>query len=99
MMLHTKYQGSRPCGYRQEDFHCFPYLSLCKTCDPRGGSFWPQEQNLNKHGRAPLDDASYQISTLETLWFQTRRFFHVSPNINLCKTCDPEAGPFLAPGA
>ena len=37
MMLHTKYQGSRPCGFRQGDFfHVSPYKSLCKTCDPRG---------------------------------------------------------------
>ena len=28
MMLHTKYQ-----------FHVFPILSLCKTCDPGAGHF------------------------------------------------------------
>ena len=34
-MLHTKYQGSMPCGFRQEDvFHGSPYISLYKTCDP-----------------------------------------------------------------
>ena len=28
MMLHTKYQGSRRCGFRQEDFFMFsPYKS------------------------------------------------------------------------
>ena len=37
MMLHTKYQGSRPCGFRQEDFSMFPYISLCKTCDSEEG--------------------------------------------------------------
>ena len=32
MILHTKYQGSMPCGTRQEDFfHVAPYISLCKT--------------------------------------------------------------------
>ena len=36
MMLHTKYQGSRPCGFRQEEFFMFPYVSHCKTCDPQG---------------------------------------------------------------
>ena len=36
MMLHTKYQGSTPYGFRQDFFLCFPYISLCKTCDPRG---------------------------------------------------------------
>ena len=39
MMLHIKYQGSRPYGFKKkkEDFSCFPYVSLCKTCDPQGG--------------------------------------------------------------
>ena len=33
----TKYQGSRHCGFRQEDFfHIFPIISTCKTYDPRG---------------------------------------------------------------
>ena len=40
VMLHTKYQGSRTYGFRQEDlFNVFPYISLCKRCDPRGGPF------------------------------------------------------------
>ena len=39
MMLHTKYQGSRPCGFRLEDFSCFPYISLCKILTPGAGSF------------------------------------------------------------
>ena len=38
MKLHTNYKGSRPNGFRQEDFFsCFPILSQCKTCDPMGG--------------------------------------------------------------
>ena len=28
-MLHTKYQGCRPCGFRQEDFQSFHIISLC----------------------------------------------------------------------
>ena len=40
MMLHTKYQGSRPFGFRPEDFSHFPYISLCKTCDLRGGAIF-----------------------------------------------------------
>ena len=65
MILHTKYQGSRPCGFRQEDFfHVAPYVNLCKTCAPEAGHFWPQGYNLNKLGRGPLGDATYQISKL-----------------------------------
>ena len=32
MMLHTKYQGSWSCGFREEDFFMFPYISL-RRCD------------------------------------------------------------------
>ena len=40
-MLQTKYQGSRPNGFRQEVFfHVFPYISLCKTCDPLPTPGW-----------------------------------------------------------
>ena len=64
MMLHTKYQGSRPYGIRREDFFMFPYISLCKTCDHRGGPFFAPGDNLNKLGRGPLGDATYQILKL-----------------------------------
>ena len=37
MMLHTKYQGSRPCGFRQEDFFMFlPILVYVKHVTPGG---------------------------------------------------------------
>ena len=59
-------------------FNGSPYISLCKTCDPPGGGyFWPLGHNLSKLDRGPLGDATYQISRLYALWFQTRRFFHV----------------------
>ena len=38
VMLNTKNQGSWPCGFRQEVFSHFLYISLCKTCDPLGGA-------------------------------------------------------------
>ena len=60
MMLHIKNQGSRPCGFRQEDFFKFSYISLCKACDFLGGAFF----GPNKLCRGPLDDAIYQISRL-----------------------------------
>ena len=61
-MLRTKYQSSKPYGFRQEDFfHVFPYtlIRLCKTCDPRVGHFWHQGYNLNKLGKGPQGDATY----------------------------------------
>ena len=92
-MLHTKYQGSRPCGFRQEDFFMFlPILVYVKHVTPGVGSFLPQGHYSNKLVRGLQGDATYQISKLQDLWFQTRRFFHVSPYISLCKTCDPRGG-------
>ena len=40
-------------------FSWFPYISLCKTCDPAWGHFSPQGDNLNKLGRGLLGDATY----------------------------------------
>ena len=41
MMQHTKYQGTGPYGFRQEDFfHVFPYKSLCKICNPWAGAIF-----------------------------------------------------------
>ena len=51
MMLHTKYQDSVPSGFKQEDFSCFPNISLCKTCDPQPGPFLSQGHNLNNSDR------------------------------------------------
>ena len=40
MMLHTKYQGSRPCGFRQEDFFMFPPLKAnVKPVTPKARPF------------------------------------------------------------
>ena len=58
-MIHTKYQCSMPCGFRQEYFSHYPYISLCKTCDPGGGTiFGPNGHNLDRLGKGPLDDAT-----------------------------------------
>ena len=49
MMPHTKYQGSRPCVFRQEDFFMFlPILVYVKHVTPGAGSVLPQGHNLSK---------------------------------------------------
>ena len=50
MTLHTKYQGSRPCGFRQDNLFTFSLykvskgakirVSLCKTFDPWCGAMF-----------------------------------------------------------
>ena len=81
MMLHTIYQGSTQCGFRQEDF------SGVKKVASEWGHFGPQANNLNKLSRGQQNDSTYQISWLKVLWCQTIRFFHVFL-FSLCKPCD-----------
>ena len=58
-MIHTKYQGSRPCGFRLEDFLMFSLKkAYVKQVTPGVGPFWPQEHNLNILCRGSLDDAT-----------------------------------------
>ena len=47
-MLHTTYQSFRTCGFRREDISCFPYISPCKTNDPRAGSLQAQVEFVAK---------------------------------------------------
>ena len=43
MMIHTKYQGSMPSGFRQEDFfHIFPILANVEHVIPGAGPFLTQ---------------------------------------------------------
>ena len=79
MVLHAKYQGSWPCGFREEVFLSFPYNPYVKSLTPEQSHFWLQGYNLNKLGRGLLYDARYQIARLWTFLFQTRRVlkFHL----------------------
>ena len=63
MMLHTKYQGSRPSGSRQEDFfHVFPmYTFAIHVTHLHGAIFGHRGIIFYKLGRGPLGVATYQI--------------------------------------
>ena len=54
MIMHTKYQGSRPCGFKQEDFFMFSLHKPMLKCDLWVGHFWPQELYLNTLDKGPL---------------------------------------------
>ena len=84
----------------KKNFSSFPYMSQCKTCDPPGGLiFWPQGHNLNKlNGRGPLDDASYQGSSLG-LVVSDKKIFSCFPYKSLCKIYDPRGRHILVPEA
>ena len=61
-----KYQYSRPYDFRQEDFFMFFTIKAnVKNVTPPGrGHFLPQGHKMNKLGRGPPSDATYQISIL-----------------------------------
>ena len=61
VMLHTKYERSRLCGFREEDFIRFSYE---KCISPWVCPFWSRGHTLNKLRRGPLGDNTYQISKL-----------------------------------
>ena len=63
MMLHTNIKALGPVVSDKKSLPCVHYINLCKTCDPQErGNYWPRGDNLNKLGRGPLGDATYQIS-------------------------------------
>ena len=43
---------------------CFPYISLCKSCDPLGEAILPQRHTLNILGNRLVDDVTCQLSRL-----------------------------------
>ena len=71
----TKYQMSMPSSFREE-FWSFPFLF--PICDPKRDQSWPQGHYMNRLGRDPPGDATYQISKLYALQFQRNFFFEVS---------------------
>ena len=60
MMLYTKYQVSRPCGFRQEYVFMFSlYKPMYNMLPPGQAYFGPQGHKLNRLCRGLLDDATY----------------------------------------
>ena len=57
VMLHTKYNGVGPCGFRQY-FFILAVKSYIKHVIPRAGLFFTKGQNLKKLGKVALGDAT-----------------------------------------
>ena len=62
MMLHTRYQGSRPSGLDKKIFRVFPIKAYVKHLTLGRAIFDPRGHNLNKLRRSLLGDVTYQIS-------------------------------------
>ena len=64
-MLLTKNQGSRHCGFRQEDFFMFfQYKPMLTNVTPRVDHFWHKGYNLNKNGKGLQDNVTHQMPRL-----------------------------------
>ena len=60
-MLHTKYQGSKPCGFRKDFFfQVLPVKACVNHVNTEEGTFLAQGVYLNKVERGLLGDTSYQ---------------------------------------
>ena len=69
-MLHTKLQASKPSDYEEEDFLIFFYVFLWfEPTTLTRGHLGPWDLHLNKLGRSPLGNATYQISNIWAKWF------------------------------
>ena len=56
-------------------YSCFPYISLCKTCDPEFIHIWPQGINYKTIGNGPLGDATVPMPC----GFRQKYIFYVFP--------------------
>ena len=61
MTLHTKYQGSRPYGFRQEDFIMYSLYKPCKHVIPGVVQLSPKEHNMNKLGGCYIQIDIFQL--------------------------------------
>ena len=97
-MLHTKYQGSRPSSFRVEELWNFRSLFQCSTYDPQGGaSFDPRGIFMNKLGRDPQGDATYQISNLYTIQFQRKKNLKIGFFVPMFQLVTPRGGASFDP--
>ena len=84
----------------KKSFSHFPTLANVEHVTPGAGPFSPcKAYNLNKLGRGPLGDGTYQISISLGLLVSDKKIFSRFPNINLCKTIDPQSWTIFGPRA
>ena len=63
----------------------FQFISQCKLCEIQEEDILTHNHNLNKLGRVPLGDVTYQISKLWGILFSGKIFFMFSRNHLLIK--------------
>ena len=66
---------------------------------PGAGPVLTQGHHMNKLGRGPQGDATYQISNLYAIQFQKRKILKMGFFVPMFQLVTPGAGPVLTPGA
>ena len=93
-MLHTKYDSSGPCGFREEDFlYVFPIVSLCDLITPGAGSFLTPGPWLAGFIKRTTIHCYTQIMKALGLVVSEKKIFLYFPHD------DPGAGLVWTPGA
>ena len=84
--------------FQRRKFCSFHYLSKCSNLwTPGLGQFWPQGHRVNKLGRGPLGDSTYQISKLYGFQFQRRRILKISFIVPMFELVAPRGGTSFIP--
>ena len=96
-MLTTKYQSSICSSFRQKEFRKWSSLFLCSNLRPPGKAyFWSQGDHMNKVGRGPQGDDTYQISKLQLPSFREEEFWNFL-SLFLCFNLWPPGGASFGP--
>ena len=78
-MLHTKFQAPEPSGSKEVDF--FKSTSMhfydSNLGPPGSGPSWTLGPSLNKFGKGPSGNVTYQISSTCAKQFWRRRFLSI----------------------
>ena len=79
-LLHTKYESSGPCGFREEDCFMFSHCKSMEVNDTRGGAIFDPRGMI---GRIYKEDHFTLLHTkyesFWALWFRRRIFFMFFP--------------------
>ena len=95
-LLHTKYECSGPCGFREEDFfYVFPIASLWELITPGAGSFFtpgPWLAGFTK--RTTIHCYTQNMKVLGLVVSEKKIFLYIYITLDA-----PGAGPVWTPGA
>ena len=98
-MLHTKYQSYTHPVLKKKSFKVSFFIPMFELDTTWTGPVLTPGAYMNKLGRRPIGDATYQISKLYAFQYQRRRMFKSSFFVPMFQFVTPVTGPLLTTGA